>query len=289
MKKEKSDKENNETMKSSAASPLLLQLLLMVAFCKAGKYHYWSIDKDTGGRISGADIGTVGTGWHIRDVGDVNGDGHADLIWQNDSGLVTVSSLRNGAIVDSYDLEVVDGDWRLAAVGDVDGDGTDDIVWQRRSNGLIHYWRMVGGNVQARVDVGAPNDAKWRLEAVCGFFNYFYFVHTDSHRVHGWYVSGDAANGFHIVTSYTRDIFTVTGEWHLRGCGELKESGNNDELIWQHDSGNIIIWRFSQLLLEGHTEIYEGIEIGNPGPSWKVVGAGDVNNDGVAEIVFQQY
>ena len=207
----------------------------------------------------------------------------------NDSGLVTVSSLRNGAIVDSYDLEVVDGDWRLAAVGDVDGDGTDDIVWQRRSNGLIHYWRMVGGNVQARVDVGGRRDAKRRLEAVCGFFNYFYFVHTDSHRVHGWYVSGDAANGFHIVTSYTRDIFTVTGEWHLRGCGELKESGNNDELIWQHDSGNIIVWRFSQLLLEGHTEIYEGIEIGNPGPSWKVVGAGDVNNDGVAEIVFQQY
>ena len=36
-------------------------------------------------------IGTnPGPAWHVKGTGDFNGDGHADILWQNDNGSVAI-------------------------------------------------------------------------------------------------------------------------------------------------------------------------------------------------------
>jgi len=59
---------------------------------------------------------------------------------------------------------------------------------------------------------------------------------------------------------------------------------NNDgrsDFLWQNSSGEADIWE-----LNGNTVIGGG-SLGNPGPSWHVIGTGDYNGDGFSDIRFQ--
>jgi hypothetical protein len=42
--------------------------------------------------------GNPGADWHIKATGDFNGDGHSDILWQNDSGQAAMW-LMNGTTV----------------------------------------------------------------------------------------------------------------------------------------------------------------------------------------------
>jgi len=54
------------------------------------------------------------------------------------------------------------------------------------------------------------------------------------------------------------------------------------DLVWQEDDGRVVIW-----YMDGTTKTAE-IEVGiNPGAAWRVVGTGDLDDDGCSDIVFQ--
>ncbi|MCG8314517.1 MAG: FG-GAP-like repeat-containing protein [Pseudomonadales bacterium] len=79
-------------------------------------------------------------------VGDVNGDGLADVIWSKDtsSGLRIHASLSlgDGRYTDSQFNNVADGDYEKAkaSIGDVNGDGLTDVIWTKDTDtGLRAY------------------------------------------------------------------------------------------------------------------------------------------------------
>lgn len=54
------------------------------------------------------------------------------------------------------------------------------------------------------------------------------------------------------------------------------------DLVWQEDDGRVVIW-----YMDGTTKTAEiEVEI-NPGTGWRVVGTGDLDDDGCSDIVFQ--
>jgi hypothetical protein len=58
--------------------------------------------------------------WHIRGVGDVNGDGHSDLLWQNDtSGALAVWLMNGTTVLSTSFLSTARGDvnWRMVGPG----------------------------------------------------------------------------------------------------------------------------------------------------------------------------
>jgi len=76
--------------------------------------------------------------WRFRGVGDVDGDGTDDIIWQivdilhKDNGQLHYWRMINGERVVGINIHIPVGpEWQVRGVGDVDGDGTDDIVWQK--------------------------------------------------------------------------------------------------------------------------------------------------------------
>ena len=84
--------------------------------------------------------------WHIRGLGDFNGDGKPDVLWHNDNGTVVVW-MMNGVNVQSQTTPMSasggTGGWEPAAIGDFDSDGTDDVFW-RNTNGNNNIRYMTG-------------------------------------------------------------------------------------------------------------------------------------------------
>jgi hypothetical protein len=81
-----------------------------------------------------------GSTWHVVGTGDFNGDGMADVLWQNDSGLVTEwLGQPDGSLV-GHPLNVNPGtSWHVVGTGDFNGDGLDDILW-RNNDGTMRDW-----------------------------------------------------------------------------------------------------------------------------------------------------
>ena len=103
---------------------------------------------------------TIGAGWNAFDqlvgVGDLNGDGHDDLIARDRSGVLWFFAGNSRGF--SAPVRISAGwnayDW-IVSVGDVNGDGAGDIV-AMDSRGIL--WRYLGnghGGFGARTEVGS--------------------------------------------------------------------------------------------------------------------------------------
>ncbi len=97
-------------------------------------------------------------------MGDVNGDGKADLVWCHTNGDVAVW-LGNGLTqgLKSVIATVPDPGWVIVDVGDVDGDGKADLVW-RHTNGEVAAW-LGNGLTQGPVGVISGGVAlEWEIQ-----------------------------------------------------------------------------------------------------------------------------
>lgn len=112
-----------------------------------GQFAYWLMGKGADGKLlrSGSAVFKVGAGYQVGAVGDVNGDGFADIVvssakrdlylWVND---------RSGHFA-STSLGTYPDGWQLIGAGDVDGDGQDDLLWSNAGSCQIGVWYMKDG------------------------------------------------------------------------------------------------------------------------------------------------
>ena len=71
--------------------------------------------------------------------------------------------------------------------------------------------------------------------------------------------------------------------WHIVGSGDFDNNGYAD-ILWQSNDGTVAIWETSGT---AYSYLIGGGVIGNPGPSWHVIGTGDFNGDGKSDILWQ--
>ena len=90
-----------------------------------------------------------GASWQAKDAADFNGDGKADILWQNDSGTPAVWLMDGMNILATGPALSNPGpSWHEKAAADFNGDGKADILWQNDS-GTPAVWLMDGVNVLA--------------------------------------------------------------------------------------------------------------------------------------------
>ena len=75
-----------------------------------------------------------------KNAGDLDGDGKADLIFQNAAGDLAVWKHNPDGTISGATLPGA-GTWILRAVMDVDGNGISDLVWQA-PDGTVASWFM---------------------------------------------------------------------------------------------------------------------------------------------------
>lgn len=106
----------------------------------AGQLVNWVLNA-TGGHARSSMMNDTGT-WQLKAVGDVNGDGVADLLFQDSTTRYVAAWLMNadGTALASYCIGSAGG-WNLMAAGDYLGAGNAQLFFQNPAGGL-GYWRL---------------------------------------------------------------------------------------------------------------------------------------------------
>ena len=107
--------------------------------------------------------------WRIVAAGDMNRDGHADLIWQHETNGTLAAWLMNGTVlmrgVSLSPEAVTDTNWTIRGLADFNLDGQPDLIWQNVDTGMLSVWLMNGLTLVdgLRITPFVVPDTRWRI------------------------------------------------------------------------------------------------------------------------------
>ena len=211
----------------------------------SGQITQWLANGGGGFTANPAATVNVGTDWHLFGIGDFNGDGRSDLLWQQNGGLlIDWLGKADGSFTSNSATfaTVVGTEWRIVGTNDYNGDGRDDILWRKDGSGQVMDWLGTsnGGfttNSGSTVNVGLD----WRV-AGTGDFNGDGIGDILWRQNGGLTLDwlGTASGAFR---SNSGTFSTIIGtEWRVVGIGDYN-GDSRDDILWRQDgSGHTTDW-----------------------------------------------
>jgi hypothetical protein len=190
-------------------------------------------------------------GWKVVGAADFNGDGHPDLVWQNDTTRQVTVWYMGGAQGNTflgwnYLSSVGVAGWKVVGAADFNGDGTPDLIWQNDTTRQVTVWYMGGalGNTFLGWNyLSSTGVAGW---TVVGSADFNGDGHPDlvwqndtTGQVTVWYMGG--AQGATFLGWNYLSSAGVAG-WTVVGAADFNGDGTPD-LIWQNDTTRqVTVW-----------------------------------------------
>ena len=112
------------------------------------------------------------TNWKPMAMGDFDGDGQRDILWQHETERWLSVWLMNGLTLKDGHLltpdRVASTEWRMAGTGDFNGDHKTDIVWHNQVTGHVSVMLMNGSTLIDGVWLTPDQmpDTNWKVAAV---------------------------------------------------------------------------------------------------------------------------
>src|SRR6266550_710430 len=219
-----------------------------------------SLGEDANGELYIADIGNGSVFKIVGSVGksDFNGDGKADILWQNTSGARAIW-LMNGT---TYGSSVNLGTVAISIVGssDFNGDRKSDILWQNSSTGQRLIWLMNNTTHTSTVNLGTVATS-WNIVGSSDFNGDgkadILWQNSSTGQRLIWLMNGTALQS---VVS----LGTVATSWNIAGSSDFNEDGKPD-ILWQNSStGQRVIW------LMNNTTHTSTVNLGFVATSWSI-------------------
>ena len=262
----------------------------------SGQILTWLMDGTTAanGLVQGSLWNNMPPEWQIKGMGDFDGDGKDDLLWQHTlNGMVFVwllddlspaDQLQQGAIWD-----VMPPVWVIKAVGDFDGDGKDDILWQNSESGMVFVWCLDGTSTADQITQGSLWDVMppvWVIKGVGDFDgdgkDDILWQNSDSGMVFVWLLDG-TSRADQISQGSIWD--TMPKVWVIDRIGDFDGDGK-DDILWRHaDTGQLIVW-----LMDGLTRadtLTQGELVSGLPDVWQTTAVGDFDGNGTDDLLWR--
>ncbi|MGA2137145.1 MAG: VCBS repeat-containing protein, partial [Bryobacteraceae bacterium] len=160
-----------------------------------------------------ADV-TQANPWNIVGIGDFNGDGAPDIVWQDPvSGAVQVWYLggpQGVTLIGAADI-TTKNPWRVVSVADFNQDGHPDLLWQDPVNGFSQIWYL--GGPQGTTLIGAADldvTNPWKIVGTGDFNNDGFpdvlWQDPVSGTVQIWYMGGNTPGSQGSVLQYAINL-----------------------------------------------------------------------------------
>jgi hypothetical protein len=248
--------------------------------------------------------------WTFLGTGDFNGDGTTDLLWQdqnsNDAsyGLVAIWLMDDGGSgtvkTFAFPDAALPSTWKFLGVGNFAGNRITDLAWRDEKqgdaqNGLVAIWSMnSSGGLSGITFPGTAPPATWQLLGISDF-------NHDGTTDLAWQDqnSGDSISGLvavwlmsnnspGVASSITFPGAMSPTSWKLLGLGDFNDDGTTD-LAWQDQNssdssyGLVRTWLMNTSGGLSATTAPGSV----PPATWKLLTIADVNQDGMADMVWQ--
>lgn len=204
--------------------------------------------------------------------GDVNGDGHADIITISSDGTQVARVLMNGTEIMHVIAERAAPNARLQALGDINGDGSSDYLWVDVS-GSVSVWLSEGEGASNKLPLGAsPTQSKLLGSSDFNGDGYgdIVFENRASSLVTIWLMTG--------LSEHSVERQLAAGE-HVIGIGDFDGDGLADLATLTVD-GSV---KISRTLPDNS---FVSVLVGSVPGSSQPLGAADFDASGVDDLMF---
>ena len=241
-----------------------------------GMLASWKVASPT--NIAGNGTGNIadpGASNRLAAVGDINGDGTADLLFRGRDGTISAWQLNGTVITSGGTIGNPGAAYALVDTGDFNGDGRADLLFYNGLTGAYATWNMNGTVISGGGTLGNPG-AGYVFKAVADFNGDgkadVLFENVDGTYA-SWTLSDTAITG-------GGNIGDPGPSWFFKGTGDFNGDGMAD-ILFENADGTYATWDVNGTAITG------GGTIGNPGATWTLAGIGDYNSDGKSDLLFR--
>lgn len=235
--------------------------------------------------VAGQSVTIFQPGFNAASTDDMSGDGFSDLVWQyQPSGALSMWSLRGNKVLSTQVLpSVADPTWKVAGTGDLNGDGYADLVWQK-TDGSLAAWFMRPGQLPTGRALSYPSvDPNWKVRGVGDLNGDGYADIVMQHTSEGW-LTVWFMYGFNVVSTALLSVPRIADpNWVIVAAADINGDHKAD-IMWQNQSTGVLVgW-----IMDGaQVTILQKMSSWVTDLNWKVRGLGDVDGDGIADLIWQ--
>ena len=197
-------------------------------------------------------------------LGDINGDSHTDLLWQDPrtgaltawlmdgTRMVTSASIPSIRLPGTGTVSAAQGrqaSWQVRGIADLNGDGHNDLVWHNPQTGELYVWFMNGTTPTSGASLSPDRfaDTRWRLLGLDDFNGDgqadLLWQHRGTGDLYVWLMNGTQA----VSAKYPTPSRFADRKWQFVRVSDFNGDGEPD-FLWQHaTSGDLYVWYMNGL------------------------------------------
>lgn len=218
-------------------------------------------------------------------VGDFNGDGRTDALWQ--FGWEVSQSLTGGGGSFYFQwfagfVTNVTSDMQVAGVGDFNGDGQDDVLWLTGQTSLTSWLGRAGhGLLYHQISAATTIDPSWSVVGT-GDFNGDgrddLLLRTADGTVTDWLGQPNGTFRTNAAATYPVEL-----AWSVAGTGDFNGDGR-DDVLWRHANGTVTDWlgQADGTFRGNFDKAALPVEL-----AWAIAATGDYNGDGRSDVLWR--